>query len=50
MEERKYGKYYECVREKTKDAPKMSLAELHERMKTVHTVESNWTRVERGNK
>ena len=46
MEEKKFGKYYECIREKTKDVPKMSRAELHERLQSIHTVEASWARIE----
>ena len=46
MEEKEYGKYYECIKEEAKDKPKMSLAELREHLKGIHTLERYWERLE----
>lgn len=43
---KEFGKYYECVRAHGQGKPKMSLAELHERLKDVHTLERYWSRVD----
>ena len=44
-EEKKFGKYYDCVMAQSKDKPKMSRAELHEHLKGIHTLERYWERI-----
>lgn len=45
-EEPKFGKYYECIMERYKDHPKISVAELTAQLKGVHTLEAYWAQLD----
>ena len=47
MEKKKFGENYELIKEEAQTKPKMSLPELKERLKKVHTLEGYWERLEK---
>ena len=50
QEKKEFGKYYQCIMADAKNHPKMSVRELTEKLKTTHTLQAQWKRMDEAKK